>query len=139
MDSLSDEWKRKVRIAAGGIQSLFLVSAALNPARYPKLAFQFFSHRVLRWLFCAPAMIILFFMNWMIIEKDAAVLYELLFAMQLIFYGSCFIGWLMAINRKTFFMFSIPFYIVFMHAAMLAGIVRFANGKQSVLWEKAKR
>ncbi len=137
--SLSDEWKRKVRIAAGGIQSLFLVSAALNPARYPKLAFQFFSHRVLRWLFCAPAMIILFFMNWMIIEKDAAVLYELLFAMQLIFYGSGFIGWLMAINRKTFFMFSIPFYIVFMHAAMLAGIVRFANGKQSVLWEKAKR
>ncbi len=137
--SLSDEWKRKVRIAAGGIQSLFLVSAALNPFRYPKLAFQFFSHRVLRWLFCAPAMIALFIMNWILIDKDAAVLYKVLFALQLLFYGFAFIGWLMAINRKTFFLFSIPFYIVFMHAAMLAGTFRFANGKQPVLWEKAKR
>jgi len=138
--SLADEWKRKVRIAAGGIQSLFLVSEALNPFRYPKLAFQFYSHRVLRWLFCAPAMIVLFFLNWMIIYKnDAGALYEGLFVLQLLFYVCAFIGWLMAINRKTFFLFSIPFYIVFMHVAMLAGTFRFANGKQSVLWEKAKR
>lgn len=137
--SLADEWKRKVRIAAGGVQSLFLVSAALNPFRYPQLAFQFFSHRVLRWLFCAPALILLFFMNLLLVLNEAGFLYELLFVVQLLFYALALIGWRMAINRKTFFLFSIPFYIVFMHTAMLAGIFRFANGKQSVLWEKAKR
>jgi cellulose synthase/poly-beta-1,6-N-acetylglucosamine synthase-like glycosyltransferase len=40
--SLKDEWNRKLRIAAGGIQSLLLVKKALNPFRYPVLSFRFF-------------------------------------------------------------------------------------------------
>ena len=137
--SLKDEWKRKVRIAAGGIQSLSLLSKALNPLRYPLLAFQFFSHRVLRWVFCAPAFILLLISNGAILFQESTSLFTLFMLLQVSFYLCAIIGWQLAKNNRSFFLFNIPFYIVFMHAAMLAGIVRYANGKQSVLWEKAKR
>lgn len=138
--SLTDEWKRKVRIAAGGIQSLSLVSKALNPFLYPLLAFQFFSHRVLRWVFCAPALLFLFLSNVVLfLNIDEGEVFVWLLLLQITFYLFAFIGWQLARNNRSFFLFNIPFYIVFMHAAMLAGIVRYANGQQSVLWEKAER
>ncbi|QNA45292.1 glycosyltransferase family 2 protein [Lacibacter sediminis] len=137
--SLTDEWKRKVRIAAGGIQSLSLLGKALNPLLYPLLAFQFFSHRVLRWMFCAPALLFLFLSNLLLVLTNAGEVFLWLMILQILFYIFALIGWQLARNNRSFFLFNIPFYIVFMHAAMLAGIVRYANGQQSVLWEKADR
>lgn len=137
--SLTDEWNRKVRIASGGMQSLVLVSAALNLFKHPRVAFQFFCHRVLRWLFCAPAFIILLFTNYLLVMNGASYFYSLLLLLQVLFYVFAVTGWMMAVNRKTIFLFSTPFYILFMHAAMLAGAWQFVTGKQSVLWQKAKR
>ncbi len=137
--SLVDEWKRKVRIAAGGIQSLSLLGKALNPFIYPLLAFQFFSHRVLRWVFCAPAFIFLFVSNCMLVLNGSPDVFLWLLFLQAVFYLFAFIGWRLARNNRSFFLFNVPFYIVFMHTTMLAGIIRYANGQQSVLWEKAER
>lgn len=137
--SLNDEWKRKVRIAAGGIQSLFLLRAALNPFRYPLLAFQFFSHRVMRWIACAPAFVFLLLINMLLVNRQTGELYTWLLMLQLLFYLLAFAGWVMVKQKRSFFLFNIPFYVVFMHAAMLAGMLRYASGKQTVLWEKAKR
>ena len=44
-----EESKRKRRIAAGGLQSTWRLYKLLNPFRHPVVAFQFLSHRVLRW------------------------------------------------------------------------------------------
>lgn len=137
--SLTDEWKRKVRIAAGGIQSLFVLRAALDPFRYPLLAFQFFSHRVMRWIACAPAFVFLLLINMLLVNQQTSELYTWLLILQLLFYMLAFAGWVMVKQKRSFFLFNIPFYIVFMHAAMLAGMMGYAAGKQSVLWEKAKR
>lgn len=137
--SIKDEWNRKLRIAAGGIQSLFLVKQALNPFRYPLLSFQFFSHRVLRWLFCGPAFIVLLIANIMLVCTAAFVCYETLLLLQILFYVFALIGYMLSVQKKSFFLFTVPFYIVFMHAAMMAGFVRYFTTGQSVLWEKAKR
>lgn len=137
--SLKDEWNRKLRIAAGGIQSLFLVKQALNPFRYPLLSFQFFSHRVLRWLFCGPAFIVLLLANIMLVCTTAFVCYRVLLLLQILFYACALIGYLLSLQKKSFFLFTVPFYIVFMHAAMMAGFVRYFTTGQSVLWEKARR
>ncbi len=137
--SLKDEWNRKLRIAAGGIQSLFLVKQALNPFRYPRLSFQFFSHRVLRWLFCGPAFIVLLLANIMLVCTTAFVCYRVLLLLQILFYACALIGYLLSLQKKSFFLFTVPFYIVFMHAAMMAGFVRYFTTGQSVLWEKARR
>lgn len=46
---MGEEGKRKKRIAAGGLQSVWRLRKLLNPFRYGVLWFQYVSHRVLRW------------------------------------------------------------------------------------------
>ena len=137
--SLHDEWNRKLRIAAGGVQSLFLVKKALHPFRYPVLSFQFFSHRVLRWLFCGPALIVLLLANAMLVRTTADSCFGSLLLLQLLFYLFAAIGSVLAVQKKSFVLFTVPFYFVFMHAAMVAGLFRYCTTGQTVLWEKAQR
>lgn len=134
-----DEWKRKVRISAGGFQSLFLLPQALNFFKHPRLAFQFFSHRVLRWVACPPALILIFLLNAWMVYSGTSVFYEYTFRIQLIIYSCAALGALLPAQLQSFSFFNIPYYFVFMHAAMLAGCYRYFKGSQTVLWEKAKR
>ena len=46
--NLFEESKRKRRIAAGGLQSIWWLRSMLNPFRQPLVTFQYVSHRVLR-------------------------------------------------------------------------------------------
>ena len=46
--SVAEEWKRKVRISAGGFQAITKLRPLLNPLKYGMLSFQYISHRVLR-------------------------------------------------------------------------------------------
>ncbi|MBC8109979.1 MAG: glycosyltransferase family 2 protein, partial [Verrucomicrobia bacterium] len=45
---VKEELKRKVRIAAGGIQAIVRLKSLLNPFKYGVLSFEYISHRVLR-------------------------------------------------------------------------------------------
>lgn len=101
--SIADEWKRKTRIAAGGMQSLFLVKPALNPFRYPLLSFQFFSHRVLRWLFCGPALIIMFLANCILVFTTGGLFYNLFFSLQLLFYVFAAFGYVLTRQKNLSF------------------------------------
>ena len=47
--SVAEERKRKIRIAAGGIQAVVRLAPLLNIFKYGVLSFQYVSHRVLRW------------------------------------------------------------------------------------------
>ncbi len=47
--TIKEEQKRKIRISAGGFQSIYLLKDLLNIFKYGKLSFQYISHRVLRW------------------------------------------------------------------------------------------
>lgn len=46
--NMKEERKRKVRIGAGGFQSIYMLRSLLNIFKYGKLSFQYISHRVLR-------------------------------------------------------------------------------------------
>ena len=46
---MHEESKRKRRIAAGGLQSIWWLRSLMNPLKYPVASFLFVSHRVLRW------------------------------------------------------------------------------------------
>ena len=47
--NMQEESKRKRRIAAGGLQSIWWLRSLMNPLKHPRVLFQFMSHRVLRW------------------------------------------------------------------------------------------
>ena len=137
--NITEELKRKVRIAAGGIQSVIWLSSLLNPFRFPVLSFQYISHRVLRWTVTPFLMIFVFLLNIVMVADGAPLIYWLLMIGQLVFYFSAYLGKIMEEKKLRIKALFIPYYFCVMNYAVLAGIIRFFSGGQSVMWEKAVR
>ncbi|HMR83801.1 MAG TPA: glycosyltransferase family 2 protein, partial [Niabella sp.] len=134
-----EELKRKIRIAAGGIQSIFRLKKAANPFRNPLLTFQYISHRVLRWTITPFLMILVFILNIIIAVQTQHPLYIALLAGQVIFYGLSMVGYFLEKKNLKVKAFFIPYYFCLMNYAVIAGIYRYFKKSQSAAWEKSKR
>ena len=137
--TLADEMKRKVRIAAGAFQALVMLPACLNLFKYPVMAFQYISRRVLRWAFCPLLLLVLFPASFYGGFFGGSSFCMLLLFTQVVCYAAAFTGWLLIKNNRKAGILTIPFYFVFMNYCMAKGFVRFITGKQSVLWERSAR
>jgi cellulose synthase/poly-beta-1,6-N-acetylglucosamine synthase-like glycosyltransferase len=136
--SLKEEQKRKIRISAGGWQSVFMLKSLLNIFKYGKLSFQYISHRVLRWIICPWLLPALFISNWWLLYADKSF-YTVFFWCQCFFYMAALLGWLFAqVNIKVKLLY-VAYYFVFMNVALYLGFIRFMKKSQTVLWDKAKR
>lgn len=135
-----EELKRKIRIAAGGIQSFLRLTALLNPFRFPVLSFQYLSHRILRWTITPFLMLFCFFLNvYLVYTSQSNILLDLVLIGQVLFYGFAILGWIMQSRSIKLKLFFIPYYFCMMNYAVFAGMKRYLFSNQSVLWEKAKR
>jgi cellulose synthase/poly-beta-1,6-N-acetylglucosamine synthase-like glycosyltransferase len=140
--SLSDEWERKVRIAAGAFQSLGRFRRLLNPFRHGVVSLQFWLRKVIRWVLCPPALLLVLPASYFAFAGGGEPRWLFLAA---------FAGWslfaILALAGPIFRrilpgelrMLQYPFYFCFMHAATVAGLMRHLHGRQSVLWRKADR
>ena len=137
--NIAEELKRKIRIAAGGIQSVIWLSGLLNPFKFPVLSFQYISHRVLRWTITPLLMVLTFILNGWLAVSHAGLIYDLLFAAQVFFYIAALLGKVMEARKLKVKLFFIPYYFCVMNYAVMAGLFRFFFGQQSVIWEKAVR
>ncbi|MBN9349058.1 MAG: glycosyltransferase family 2 protein [Chitinophagaceae bacterium] len=137
--NMKEEQKRKIRIGAGGFQSIVILGSLLNILKYPKLSFQYISHRVLRWAVCPFLLPVIFFLNWFIYWKSGSVYYGIIFYLQCIFYLAAFAGYLQALKNKKSRLFYIPYYFSFMNLSLYIGLNRYLKKNQTVLWEKAIR
>jgi len=138
-ESIVEELKRKIRIAAGGIQSIIRLKTLLNPFHHPLLSFQYISHRVLRWTITPFLMILALILNVLIATRHGNILYEILLTLQAIFYSCSVVGWMLEKKEVRIKLLFIPYYFCMMNYAVAAGIRRYILGKQSAAWEKAKR
>lgn len=141
--NMKEEVKRKVRIATGGFQTTFRLKALLNPLRYGVLSWQYFSHKVMRWVFAPMAMFLLFFVNlallWQKQGENLNSVVGIVFCVQLFCYLMAVLGWIFENRKLRIKVFFVPFYFVMVNFASLKAMVRYIKGKQSVNWEKAKR
>lgn len=136
----AEELKRKIRIAAGGIQSILRLKKAANPFINPVLTFQYISHRVLRWAFTPVLMIVVFVLNILIVAKYPQLsLYQIILLLQVLFYAAALLGYLLEQRKLKIKLFFIPYYFTLMNYAALAGAMRYFKGKQSAAWEKSQR
>jgi biofilm PGA synthesis N-glycosyltransferase PgaC len=136
---VKEELKRKIRIAAGGIQSILRLKKAANPFRNPVFTFQYISHRVLRWTITPFLLFLVFILNVVIAVQTSSVFYWVLLVLQVAFYALSLTGLYFErrnIRVKALF---IPYYFCVMNYAVLAGIVRYYKKNQSAAWEKSKR
>lgn len=138
-ENIKEELKRKIRIAAGGIQSILRLKSLMNPFRFPVLSFQYISHRVLRWTITPFCMMAALFLNAVIALQSHSLLYSLLLFMQCSFYMLALLGWLLESRQMRVKLLFIPYYFCMMNYAVLAGIYRYCFKTQSAVWEKAKR
>lgn len=137
--SLADEYKRKVRISAGGFQSIMMLLPLLNPFRYPKITFQYVSHRVFRWTLAPLCLLLALLANIILAAQGGGNLYSVLLVLQVLFYGAALSGYLLARrNIKVKYLY-VPFYFVFMNWAVFHGFYRFLGKRQSAIWERSQR
>ncbi|MGF6848403.1 biofilm PGA synthesis N-glycosyltransferase PgaC [Chitinophaga sp. W3I9] len=137
--SLQEEYKRKVRISAGGFQSMGRLLPLLNPFRYPKITWQYISHRVLRWTLAPLSLLLALVANILLIVFNGGPIYIITGVLQLLFYMAAFTGYVLAQKQIKAKYFYIPFYFVFMNVAVYIGCIRFFRKRQSAVWERAQR
>jgi poly-beta-1,6-N-acetyl-D-glucosamine synthase len=137
---LREERKRRVRIASGDFQSLIKLKQLFNIFQQPALSFQYISRRVFRWVLCPVCIALLFMSNAAIVYKTASFnFYGYTFLLQCIFYVVALLGWLFYKLKLRVNPLFIPFYFVFINVSLIEGFYRYVTGKQTVLWDKAKR
>jgi biofilm PGA synthesis N-glycosyltransferase PgaC len=129
--SLVHEYKRKVRIGAGDIQSIRLTGSFLDPRRGP-VSFAFWSHKVLRW--SVP-----FFLIGLLVSNVATAPQGIFFAgflgAQVLMYVLFGLGFL---YRESVF-FRLPHYFISMNMALFHGFVRYLIGAQKGTWNRTER
>jgi cellulose synthase/poly-beta-1,6-N-acetylglucosamine synthase-like glycosyltransferase len=141
--NVSEEMKRKVRIAAGGLQTIGRLKELLNPFRYGLLSIQYISHKVLRWTIAPIALFSLLFINLFIVLNHGSWnfddFYSIFFYFQTSMYLLAMLGGFFERHKIRFKLLFVPFYFTAINYASILGWIRFLKGKQSVNWEKSKR
>ena len=136
--SVGEELKRKIRIAAGGLQAIYRLAPLLNVFRFGVLSFQYISHRVLRWTLAPLALLVLLITNIILLGSEGRI-YRFLFIAQLGFYFLAFLGFLLERKKIKLKAFFIPYYFCIMNYAVFLGFFRIISNQQTVRWEKVKR
>ncbi|MDR0967136.1 MAG: glycosyltransferase family 2 protein [Myxococcales bacterium] len=142
---LSNESRRRVRIAAGNFQSLTWLWPLLSPRR-GLWAYAFWSHKLLRW--CAPLFLILAFLSNAALASQSHAWLTLLM-LQCLFYGLALVGALLPERsegarlpgpvRQLFALMRAAHYFVRMNVSLAQGFARFVLGRQKAAWERSAR
>lgn len=136
--NVAEELKRKVRICAGGWQSISRLSSTLSCSRTPLLYFQYISHRVLRWTVTPFLLLTIFIINIFLLTNGNSF-YQVLGIGQILFYAASIIGYVLENRRLRFKPLFVPYYFCVMNYAVVAGLKRYLSGNQKATWDKAQR
>ena len=137
--NIFEESKRKRRIAAGGLQSIWWLRSMLNPLHQPLVAFQYISHRVLRWSVTPVALIILLIVNALLVYFKAGTFYIVMLVLQLLFYLMALAGWWLDRRGHKNKLLYTAYYFVFMNINVFRGMAYLRTHGKSGAWEKARR
>ncbi len=136
--SFAEEWKRKVRIAAGAWQTMFLYPSLFAFWKHPLMSFQFISRRFFRWVICPVALVLLFISNYFL-WQTGGLLYTVSWWAQVGFYALAIVGWVFQYTGRSGWWWLLPFYFSFTNLAQFAGAIAWLSGSQKAAWTKAKR
>ena len=137
--NLEEESKRKRRIAAGGLQSSWWLRSMMNPFKNPIVAFQFVSHRVLRWSITPIALMVLIPLNVALVMMKGGTVYTIIWILQILFYLAALGGYLLEQHGRKNKLLYVPYYFLFMNINVFRGIHYLKTHQGGGTWEKAKR
>lgn len=129
------EFDRKVRTVLRGQTVYFKNLEFLNPIRYGLFAYQFFCHKLLRWM--VPLFLLIALFTNLLLVGDS-VLYLLMFISQSVFYAVAFGGWCSS-AEPAHPLLKIPLYFMTVNAAILVAWYRYLTGNRMVMWAPSER
>ena len=132
---LSEEFRRKTRIAIGNIQNLFYFKH-LFLHLHKAYSYCFFSHKLIRWM--GPFLLITIYVFNALLIKDHST-YFYLFITQNLFYLSGFIDIILKkFGIHNVFLRYITHFIA-MNIALMMGMIQYIKGIKSNVWEPTQR
>ncbi len=133
--SAGEEFGMRVRVVTRGMRGLLSVPGILNPLKSGWVAFQLWSHKVLRWL--VPFFLIGLFVSSAVLAFSRA-LFVYLLACQLAFYGLALLLRFAPLHRKWKPL-GVPLYFCTLNAAALVSVFKTLAGDKFVVWETSRR
>jgi cellulose synthase/poly-beta-1,6-N-acetylglucosamine synthase-like glycosyltransferase len=135
LDSKSD-FQRRIRTVVLALDGYLAVPQALNPLRTGWYAVKLLSHRIGRW-FLLPWLTLALVSNVLLARSD--ITYQVLLAVQGVFWGCALVGWLLEALGKRARLFYLPFYFAYMHVAAFCGACLVLTGKKMATWQPSGR
>jgi hypothetical protein len=129
------EFDRKIRTVLRGLTVFFRNTEFLNPLRYGLFAYQYFCHKLLRWLvpvFLFTALAANVFLC------VSSIGYLVILFLHLCFYIIAING-MLAKTSPSRAAFKIPLYFVTVNLAIVVAWWRFLRGKRMVMWAPSER
>jgi len=129
------EFDRKVRTVLRGITVFFNHLELLNILKYRFFSYQFFSHKLLRWL--VPWFLIFAFIANAILTFDI-FFYIYIFIFQVLFYLGAFLG----MTKSTwaeYFIFKIPLYFIRVNWSIFVAWIKYIKGDRILMWQPSER
>jgi glycosyltransferase involved in cell wall biosynthesis len=130
-DSDLKEFRRKVRIVNQSWSAAWKLGGLLNPFRHGAVAWQLWSHKILRWLALVP--LALLFAASVALRGEGGI-YSLLFWAQSACYALALMGWAWRDERTRPRLASIPYYFMLVNVASIRGLIEHYQGKTYATW-----
>lgn len=127
------EFSRKVRTVLRGLTVFFKHFEFLNVFRYGLFSYQFFCHKLLRWL--VPFFLILALVVNVLLVQGSQI-YSYLLVGHIGFYGVAVFGWLTQSFKGVM---KIPMFFLVVNAAIFVAWCQYLTGKRVVLWTPSNR
>ena len=131
----SDEYRMRVRVALRSLYAILDMNHLMNPLKYGFFAWQFFSHKTMRYLAFIP-LLIAYACSLALIGQGWV--YLAAFTAQTVLYLLALAGWFAAkANRESGFLYA-PFYFCLLNVASADAFFKVLQGKQQVIWNPRK-
>ena len=126
------EMRMRIRVISQTFNDLWRNRELLNPLRTGFFAVELVSHKILRYV--VPLFLILTFLAAGVAAFHSTF-FLLTLALQIIFYLTALIGWLLEKNGNKAGVLAIPLYFVLANSAALLGFYKFLSGERYARWE----
>ena len=126
------EMRMRVRVIAQTYTDLWRNREMLNPLRSGFYAVQLFSHKVMR--YSVPVFLILIFLSTLALTFRSGF-YEAIFLLQIAFYLTALVGWILEKSKIKIGVFAIPLYFVLTNLASAVAFYKFLHGEKYERWE----
>jgi hypothetical protein len=131
----SREFQRKVRTVLRGLTVFFNHIEFLNFFRFGLFSYQYFCHKLMRWLVPAFLLIALISGAGLICISN---FYRLMFALQIVFYFSALLGIVFPVMTKIVFI-RIPTFFIVVNASIFVAWLKFFRGERVTFWQPSVR